>query len=596
MKKVCLKKSVGVMVALAMLGGVLAPCAFATEAALQSDASSTEDLAQAVAEPETTQATEATASEADATPVATVSETEVAYLVEGGYIYFDTETGVVTAADDAITNADIPAEIAGVPVVAIGDCAFTWCAELTSVTLPDGLRYIYNDAFSRCTSLSSINLPDGLEYLDSNVFYKCESLTELIIPDSVSYIGAQAFYDCTKLTSVNIPDGITAIEQSTFNGCKSLVSIDIPSSVQTMGYYAFYNCDSITSIVIPDGVTSIPTWAFAYCDKLSDVTLPDSITEINYMAFTYCNSLQAITIPDSVTYIGDSAFRSCNGLLSITIPSSVQTIDKYAFAYCDDLTNVIIEEGVTTIGRSAFRECPSLLSIAIPEGVTVIDTVMFYNCTSLTSIYLPTSVVEIGGSAFSECTSFTTVYYAGTESQWKKISIDYSFNDALKNADVQYNYLPATGVSLSQTVLAVGYSAQAPITIYLTASVTPSSATNQVVTWGSSDTSVASVTEDGAVSIHGVGVATITVTAPESWFVATAEITVLDLAAVGTMGDITGEGVVSVHDAVQTAQAALNAGESLSATTFIRADINVDGNITQDDVAQLLKEVLASTL
>ena len=52
------------------------------------------------------------------------SAAELTYDVPGGKLYFDAATGTITRSDDTITEADIPAEINGIPVTAIGSAAF----------------------------------------------------------------------------------------------------------------------------------------------------------------------------------------------------------------------------------------------------------------------------------------------------------------------------------------------------------------------------------------------------------------------------------------------------------------------------------------
>ena len=82
--------------------------------------------------------------------------------------------------------------------------------------------------------------------------------------------------------------------------------------------------------------------------------------------------------------------------------------------------------------------------------------------------------------------------------------------------------VPVTGVSVSPTTLSltVGQTSQ------LTATVTPSNATNKAVTWSSSNALVASVNSSGLVTAAGAGTATITVTTVDGNKTATCNVTV----------------------------------------------------------------------
>ena len=335
-------------------------------------------------------------------------------------------------------------------VTSIGNQAFSECTSLTSVTIPDSVTSIGGWAFSECTSLTSVTIPDSVTSIDWCAFYKCGSLTSVTIPDSVTLIGNSAFQGCTSLTSVTIPNSVTSIGERAFSECTSLTSVTIPDSVTSIGNQAFASCTSLTGIWVAEGNSHYASDASGVLfnkDKITlvqcpgafrEYTIPDSVTSIGEFAFRDCSSLTSVTIPNSVTSIGLCAFYGCTSLTSVTIPDSVTSIGREAFCNCTSLTSVTIPNSMTSIGEHVFEDCTSLTSVTIPDSVTSIGERAFDSCTSLTSVTIPDSVTSIIGCAFDDCTSLTDVYYAGSEAQWKAISISSYGNDDLLNANIHY--------------------------------------------------------------------------------------------------------------------------------------------------------------
>ena len=314
-------------------------------------------------------------------------------------------------------------------VTSIGDYAFYYCPDLTSVTIPNSVTNIREHAFFYCSGMTAITIPFGVTSIGDQAFAWCTGLTSVTIPNSVKSMGERVFYYCKGLKSATIGNGMTGIENGTFYSCEALTSVSIPVNVRRIGKEAFRFCSSLTSVEIPNRVTSI-----------------------GENAFSNCTGLTSITIPSSVMSIERSAFYECSGMTSVNILAGVKSIGGWTFSQCRGLTSITIPYTVTSIGNRAFENCRSLPTVTIPEGVTSIGDMAFYNCSGLTEVISQIdNPFEIDESVFSSNNGFTsaTLYVPkGTKEKYEATSAWNKFQKMEERAPfidgIYYNLFPET--------------------------------------------------------------------------------------------------------------------------------------------------------
>ena len=154
------------------------------------------------------------------------------------------------------------------------------------------------------------------------------------------------------------------------------------------------------------------------------------------------------------------------------------------------------------------------------ETLHVNDTVQ------LTATVIPSDATDASVSWSSDNTSAATVNSNGfvTAKGIGSATITVTTNDQNKKASIiiTVEAIPVTGISLSHDNATL----EVDKTLKLTATVLPSDATDQSVTWSTSNSSVASVTDNGLVTANAAGSAIITAKADGGNYSASATITI----------------------------------------------------------------------
>ena len=373
---------------------------------------------------------------------------EETWVVSPRFEDWDTKySGDVTIVSDfrcSYEDWDGTTTILNCHVIGIETNAFGGCSDLTSVTIPNSVKYIESGCFSGCNSLTSITLPTELTTIESSTFRNCTSLISVTIPNKVKNIKTQAFEYCSSLTSITIPNSVISIGRWAFHGCSSLTKIILGNSVNNIEDYAFSDCSALTSIIIPNSMTTIETGVFQNCSNLTKVTIGKNINDIDAWAFGGCYNIKDIfclaEVPPTVT---SSVFEDIYDKTTLYVPSAsyqqykddpvwgkflVKTLDDLPIQFDDARVKAICVYYWDTNrdGELSFKEAAAVTTIgevfkydtyirSFDElqyftGLTYIVSAAFEGCINLFNITIPQNVYNVGyGSPFQYCYSLAFI-------------------------------------------------------------------------------------------------------------------------------------------------------------------------------------------
>lgn len=169
-------------------------------------------------------------------------------------------------------------------VSVIAKAGFRYC-DLKTITLPDTIEEIHEEAFAYCEELTSFTLPYQVSEIAPSTFLDCRSLISFLYSDesgatvvannTVTRIGDHAFDTCLSLTAFECPNTLVYIGQSAFQRCRALTRIFLPSK-------------KTTNSVITNNIT-IESYAFADCDNLAWIYFEENLQTVGDYAFVNCN-------------------------------------------------------------------------------------------------------------------------------------------------------------------------------------------------------------------------------------------------------------------------------------------------------------------
>lgn len=422
----------------------------------------------------------------------------------------------------------------GKKVTSISTDAFNKCSALKKMAFPTTLTSIGDRAFSGCTQLREVQLPEGLQSIGQEAFAsvgfggKTETqATEygtLIIPSTVISIADRAFWQSPYLGEVIFKNGEIVelqLKESVFSRCTSLKEITFPDRLSVIPIDTCYACDSLEQIHFGKNISQISQNAFGKCISLKTVEIPGTVKVIGNEAFISCTALQEVCLNEGLQEMGDGVFASVpfggkdekQKLVygKITIPSTVYKMGDGVFRGCTYLEEVIFANGSIELlefkdrfeysTAAVFNNCANLKRIYFPNRLKNISKEAITRCPNLETLYIPAGVETIDAEFLQNSSTDKLTIYGdpGTAAENFAKSHSIPFKDK-KELDIY-----AKSISLNRRRISLSGQQAIGRMFVLQATVLPETALNKSVIYSSEDEQVATIDQEGKLTITGYG-------------------------------------------------------------------------------------------
>lgn len=293
----------------------------------------------------------------------------------------------------------------------------------TSIYLPETLESIGIGAFIGCPGLETITLPASLAAANNqnafgkeiedgrgfrqgdSMFMYCTSLTSVTLPNGVKYLGSYMFYGCSALVTINNMSTVEEIADMAFAGSKiGNASLGMFNSVKTVGEGAFAS-SSLSGMVSMPALENIGAFAFQSAKFISftatnvkvigegafqlntsikSFAFGEDIEEIGLMPFYGCTELADFSFNGESTAVINDYAKLVDGVLYTRMPSGKFLLNSIPHA--KDVSVLSVEEGTERIETYAANENPNISYLILPDGLKLIGNYAFYGCTALTTV------------------------------------------------------------------------------------------------------------------------------------------------------------------------------------------------------------------
>lgn len=341
----------------------------------------------------------------------------------------------------------------------------------------DGTAWVNNGKKTQgdVTILSKIEV-DGKEYtvvgINANAFSYNKSITSVTLPDNLKYINDGAFSYCRNLENINnIPKHIEDLGEygAVFSGTKFLDNGIKNEFFVFSDWLIKYTPQGETAkVIVPEGIFGIS--ADALTDADNTVVLPKSLRAVSLLAFN--SDLKNIDTGDNPVYAYKDGILFCEGTVTF-YKNGHDGNDEVSVdgMWADVIFNNAVKNGVLlipgkvetagnvvkTVGGVRKGKLPGLTceKLIVDEGVKYITNHAFRYFEPLQYVDLPSTLVNIGAWAFVDAKIESLVcrmpqpmnvpyYFTSYIKKFNsKVYVPKALLDTYKTTETFWNLIPA---------------------------------------------------------------------------------------------------------------------------------------------------------
>ena len=327
-------------------------------------------------------------------------------------------------------EVEIPAELGGWPVRAIGEYAFYFCSQMTAVKIPETVNRIGYYAFYGCSSLKTVTIPASVTFVD--YAFNCSELSSVFFLGNAPATSSEGVFGWDTYATCFVRKGTTgwsAPGSSVLPEAWPLVGYTSPQTIREWTTYPDV-CYRVTFDLGEGAVRAGGGELEQFVREGEDAVAPtlalnpgyefvgwdSDFAEVQGKLFVNARYKKDGKLTDGYEYTEEA-----NGYIwMFDIYEGEALISKVVRPTPSGAVTIPSELGgwpVTEIGARVFENCRQMTSVTIPESVILIGDYAF-RWSGLTSVTIPAGVEDISAYAFQSCSSLTSIDVAADNEEY----------------------------------------------------------------------------------------------------------------------------------------------------------------------------------